>query len=326
MTDESAAPLSTSEQEVAWCRATLQKLDKQLGQSIPLSNDDVFDVKRILNFLSRCHQRAETLLKKWKIPKVLKHLLRHSQILPDAIPPLIEMQLSAWDRGEYNLGPSGHETDGATGTDDTSEDSISEGEDDSPSLRGYAMRGIRKERSKKGKRWVYRVDKSYQRPASRFGPNGLEVGAWWPLQVCALRDGAHGSRMGGIYGKKEKGAYSIILSGGGGYDDRDEGDVVWYTGSGGKGEDQVLGIGNQALITSFNTKCPVRVLRGTRSDSRFAPSLGLRYDGLYIVTDHKMVIGRDGFKVFRYRLERDPDQKEIQLNIPGQAELNTLHQ
>jgi len=237
------------------------------------------------------------------------------------VPPLIEMQLAAWGRGEYNLAiGSASEAD-----DDISDISSTEEDGDAEPVQGSAMKGISRVRSKSGKMWVYKIDKNYQRPANRFGSNQLEVGAWWPLQVCALRDGAHGSRMGGIYGKKDKGAYSIIISGGSGYDDYDMGDVIWYTGSGGKGEDQVLGIGNQALITSFNTKLPVRVLRGSKSSSKFAPSQGLRYDGIYIVTDHKAVIGKDGYRVFRYKLERCPNQMEIQLKIPGRAELNTLH-
>ena len=231
------------------------------------------------------------------------------------------MQLAAWERGEYNLAMgSADEVD-----DESTKASSSEEEENVEPLRGSAMRGISRVRSKSGKMWVYKIDKSYQRPANRFGPNQLEVGAWWPLQICALRDGAHGSYRGGIYGKREKGAYSIIISGGTGYDDLDMGDVVWYTGSGSKGEDQTLGIGNQALITSFNTKLPVRVLRTSKSSSKFAPSQGLRYDGIYIVTDHKAVAGRDGHRVFKYKLERCPNQKEIQMNVPGRAELNTLH-
>lgn len=307
------------EKKLAWCRATLTTLNKKLKvPEYEPSETDLYDIKRILNALSKCSKRSEPFLKTWQLSKALRLILAHSQKLPDALPPLIEMQIAAWDRGEYNLAAS---SEGES--DDENEMSSSEEEQDAPPVHGSAMKGIIRERSKSGKMWVYKIDKAYWRPASRFGTNGLEVGAWWPLQICAIRNGAHGARMGGIYGRKETGAYSVIVSGGSGYDDHDMGDVVWYSGSGGKGLDQVLGTGNQALITSFNTKNPVRLLRGSKSGSAFAPSQGLRYDGLYVVTNHTEGTGKDGFKVYRYKLERLPGQKPIQTMIPGRKELIT---
>ena len=185
------------------------------------------------------------------------------------------------------------------------------------------MRGIIISRSTAG-HITYTINKSFQRPASIFGHNGLKVGSWWPMQICALRDGAHGSRMGGIAGKRNAGAYSIIISGGSGYEDRDLGDVVWYTGSGERGTDQILGTGNQALVTSFNTGLPVRVIRGSRSESDFAPSQGLRYDGLYKVTWYGQMFGRGGHQVWKYKLERLMNQDPIRRDIPTRTELKTL--
>lgn len=46
-----------------------------------------------------------------------------------------------------------------------------------------------------------------------FGHNGLEVGTWWPRQICALRDGAHGSMNGGIHASKTQGAFSVVIAG-----------------------------------------------------------------------------------------------------------------
>jgi hypothetical protein len=41
----------------------------------------------------------------------------------------------------------------------------------------------------------YRVDPDFRsRAYDVFGANGLSVGDWWPLQICANRDGAHGKR------------------------------------------------------------------------------------------------------------------------------------
>ncbi|KAL9033272.1 MAG: hypothetical protein Q9214_007593, partial [Letrouitia sp. 1 TL-2023] len=37
--------------------------------------------------------------------------------------------------------------------------------------------------------------------ANYHGQGNLYNGQWWPLQICTIRDGAHGSFEGGIYGK-----------------------------------------------------------------------------------------------------------------------------
>lgn len=64
------------------------------------------------------------------------------------------------------------------------------------------------------------------------GHNGLSVGQWWPYQICALRDGAHGSMMAGIAGGENEGAFSILVSGGKYTDlDTDNGTTLLYTGS-----------------------------------------------------------------------------------------------
>ncbi len=58
------------------------------------------------------------------------------------------------------------------------------------------------------------IDPSFQIRNSKIeGHNGLEVGQWWPFQICALKDGAHGSMMAGIAGGENDGAFSIVVSG-----------------------------------------------------------------------------------------------------------------
>ena len=46
-----------------------------------------------------------------------------------------------------------------------------------------------------------RIDNAYRRKhpatAKAYGHNGLVLGQWWPTQLCAVRDGAHGSSQGG---------------------------------------------------------------------------------------------------------------------------------
>lgn len=67
-----------------------------------------------------------------------------------------------------------------------------------------------------GSRRSYLLDRNY-RPEPRdckiVGNNGLVVGDWWPLRICALRDGAHGAIQAGIAGSSQTGAYSVVVSG-----------------------------------------------------------------------------------------------------------------
>jgi hypothetical protein len=51
----------------------------------------------------------------------------------------------------------------------------------------------------------YILDSRYQkRDAKVYGHNGLQVGDWWPVQLLALFNGAHGARMGGIAGMQRQ--------------------------------------------------------------------------------------------------------------------------
>ncbi len=123
--------------------------------------------------------------------------------------------------------------------------------------------------------------------------------------------GVHRPLQAGISGSQHEGADSIVLSGG--YeDDRDNGDVILYTGQGGRdaatGEQvrpQMLNRGNLALARSCQDGLPVRVIRGGRHASRHAPDDGsYRYDGLFRVTDFWQEKGQSGHYVWRFRLEQ----------------------
>jgi hypothetical protein len=46
----------------------------------------------------------------------------------------------------------------------------------------------------------------------------------WPNRLCAIRDGAHGEHEAGIYGKKDRGAFAVVVAAGG-YADEDHGEV-----------------------------------------------------------------------------------------------------
>ncbi len=131
--------------------------------------------------------------------------------------------------------------------------------------------------------------------------------------------GVHRSTMGGISGRSAVGADSIVLSGG--YeDDIDEGDVVVYTGSGGRDasgrhvSDQTLTRFNLALTVNEREGHPIRLIRGKDTRSRFAPASGYRYDGLVRVTSHWHEKGKSGFMVWRFRLEQITESTGIGSN------------
>ena len=115
------------------------------------------------------------------------------------------------------------------------------------------------------------------------------------MQIVALVRGAHGMKVAGISGDAVLGAYSIVVSTSGGYDelDRDEGRRLFYSGSGShdnKDPDRPAPSTNntKALKASLASGRPVRVLRAgnsmvTKNHHPWAPERGIRYDGLYRV-------------------------------------------
>ena len=123
----------------------------------------------------------------------------------------------------------------------------------------------------------------------------------------AADSGVHRPLQGGICGG-EDGAESVVVSGG--YvDDLDYGDEIIYTGHGGRDSntrlqvaDQELTRGNLGLARNHLDGIPVRVIRGHQGEPSLSPSTGYRYDGLFEVSDHWHEIGKDGFRIWRFRL------------------------
>lgn len=103
---------------------------------------------------------------------------------------------------------------------------------------------------------------------------------------------------------------SVVLSGG--YpDDEDLGDVIVYTGEGGRDsstsrqiEDQEFTGGNKHLAENHLKGIPVRVHRGKKYVEGMPAGFRYRYDGLYRVADCWNQRGRDGFNICRFRLEK----------------------
>ena len=175
--------------------------------------------------------------------------------------------------------------------------------------------------------------------AHSYGHNGLEIGAWFPRLMAALRDGAHGlyltllsitqkltecfhlgERMAGVAGSPETGAWSVVVSDGGyGGIDKDLGDVIIYSAPGAfdtkakTAEDDRRGA--KCLLRSYETKRPIRVLRG-KTAWKFAPSCGYRYDGLYQVEEKGEGKNDDGGVYIWVKLVRLLDQEPIDRKKP----------
>jgi hypothetical protein len=166
------------------------------------------------------------------------------------------------------------------------------------------------------------------RNAKVFGHNGLAVGTWFPFQLKALFDGAHGASVAGISGHAEFGAYSVVISGM--YDDldRDEGDRVWYSADGSHTNVDNRSIthmsnSTRSLHTSLANGNPVRLLRSSKGKYQYAPSIGIRYDGLYRVTASRQQRNANGGLYEQFRLERMPGQPplaDLYLDSPTQQQ------
>ncbi|XP_037070358.1 E3 ubiquitin-protein ligase UHRF1-like [Pollicipes pollicipes] len=151
----------------------------------------------------------------------------------------------------------------------------------------------------------------------------VAVGTWWQTRRECCADGVHRPTVAGIHAGPD-GAYSIALSGG--YeDDVDWGECFTYTGEGGRdlkgttaqpknlrtapqSRDQQLTRGNLALSRNVETRTPVRVIRGYKLRSPYAPEQGYRYDGLYWVEKYWLCSGQSGFLVYKYAMKRCEDQ------------------
>ncbi len=138
---------------------------------------------------------------------------------------------------------------------------------------------------------------------------GIEEGHWFKDRKEMMPSSFHRNWAAGIDGNRHEGVAAIVLSGG--YeDDEDLGDEIIYTGAGGNDpntkkqiKDQTWGNGgNAGLRLSMDQGLPVRVIRGHSHHSKFSPTTGYTYAGLYSVVEAWEEEGRSGFKICRFRL------------------------
>lgn len=119
--------------------------------------------------------------------------------------------------------------------------------------------------------------------------------------------GIHKQQQAGIWTQNNI-ALSIVLSGG--YeDDEDYGDVIIYTGEGGRDAkthkqvaDQLPVKGNLGLMRCKERGLLVHVTRGADHTSMLSPDKGYRYAGKYIVEDYWRQKGLSDKFVYRFRL------------------------
>jgi hypothetical protein len=155
-----------------------------------------------------------------------------------------------------------------------------------------------------------------KRGCKEFGHNGLEPGAWWPYQAVALFHGAHGASEAGISGHPDRGTYSIVLSGHYAEMNEDNGETLWYSSDGSKDNtdpNRILSVSGRSasLHTSFRTHRPIRVLRSSKGSPTYSPREGIRYDGLYCVTQVKTARNDKGGLYEKFKLSRQPNQASL---------------
>lgn len=190
------------------------------------------------------------------------------------------------------------------------------------------MHGVAMRYSSATKRAIILDPRYEKREAKVIGANGLAIGAWYPRQLVALFNGAHGHQQAGICGSADEGAYSIVVSGQ--YDtlDNDCGTFLYYSGSRSHDnenprEPAPSTQGTLALHTSLTTGEPVRVLCAASAKSTWAPFCGLRYDGLYTVVKVSHPRNAKGGLYEQFKLERNAGQEEMEWlkRVPGAREM-----
>ncbi|USW55771.1 Putative PUA-like superfamily, SRA-YDG superfamily protein [Septoria linicola] len=134
------------------------------------------------------------------------------------------------------------------------------------------------------------------------GHNGIEPGQWFPSQLCAAWNGAHGESIVGMH--YADGTLKSVIISKKVNDEQQGGNVVWYSGPDVTHIHQLEKIAS-ATQRSHDETLVVRVLRAEDSGDN-APVKGYRYDGLYYVGEvEERDVGDDkpGRRIW-FRLER----------------------
>lgn len=143
--------------------------------------------------------------------------------------------------------------------------------------------------------------------------DGVPPGTLFDRKQDLADAGIHSQVFGGMAGGTQ-GTESIVLNEG--YvDDKDLGATILYTGHGGQDDqgrqvrDQQWVRANAGMRVNKQRRLPVRVVRGYKLRSPYAPAHGYRYDGLYLVEECWQEPSIHGPLVCRFKL--------IELTEPG---------
>nr|KMM70436.1 hypothetical protein CPAG_06748 [Coccidioides posadasii RMSCC 3488] len=159
-------------------------------------------------------------------------------------------------------------------------------------------------------------DPAYKYRVSPFyaGEGNLRNGQWFPWQLSAIRDGAHGEVEAGVSGREGLGAFSIVLSSSHRYADRDQGETIYYYGTYGK--NGKISHGTNLLLDAHQNGIPIRVLRSSKlpAINKYRPAEGLRYDGLYKIESEELM--EESSSLYRFKLQRVEGQTPIRYSGP----------
>ncbi|PNI54539.1 UHRF2 isoform 5 [Pan troglodytes] len=143
-------------------------------------------------------------------------------------------------------------------------------------------------------------------PSNHYGPiPGIPVGSTWRFRVQVSEAGVHRPHVGGIHGRSNDGAYSLVLAGG--FADEVNHRILTIRALA-LNCDAPLDDKIGAESRNWRAGKPVRVIRSFkgRKISKYAPEEGNRYDGIYKVVKYWPEISSShGFLVWRYLLRRD---------------------
>jgi len=166
-------------------------------------------------------------------------------------------------------------------------------------------------------RYYNPIDLERNSDNGRFGHiEGTKIGQMWPSRRKLSESGVHVPTKAGISGGPQTGSSSVVVSGA--YtDDIDYGDTIYYTGAGGRDEDDKYGgpaeqtkdqdfhhPHNHALRASCERNRPVRLIRAVNHNGIKM----YRYDGLYNVESADLVKGENGYAICRFKLVRQRGQ------------------
>lgn len=109
--------------------------------------------------------------------------------------------------------------------------------------------------------------------------------------------------------------------------DRNRGDTLYYSGTAAcpsiDPNNPIIPPSFRALRTSQKEGRSIRVLRGAgrvSDNTPYRPSVGLRYDGLYMIVSERIVLDHKEKERVQFRLRRDEDQGPLDLTRPNTYE------